>query len=146
MNQYSYIYIVDCRIYTQVLESHWRFLKRAMIYLGYINSLCSPCWWSDPDWPPNPTLFYLMTGSHRFGSRSPSCSLPANPCLLSGGFQLWPQWCLISLLSETRCPLPLVLYTLETDEIVLQNTVVKCVSCWRAAHPFFSALITFNNL
>lgn len=52
----------------------------------------------------------------------------------------------ISLLSETRCPLPLVFYTLETDEIVLQNTEVKCVSGWRAAHPFFSALITFNNL
>lgn len=145
-----YIYITDCRIYMQVLESYWKFLKRAMIYLGsiaqYINSLYSPCWWSDPDWPPNLILFCLMTGSHRFGSRSPACSLPANPCLLSGGFQLWAQQCLISLLSETRCPLPLVLYTLETDEIVLQNTVVQCVSSWRAAHPFFSALITFNNL
>lgn len=43
-------------------------------------------------------------------------------------------------------PLPLVLHALKTDEIVLQNTVVKCVSGWRAAHPFFSALITFNNL
>lgn len=50
-----------------------------------------------------------------------------------GGFQLWAQRCLISLLSETQWPPLLVFDKLKSDEIVLQNIVLKRVFSWRAA-------------
>lgn len=148
--------IRGCVIHTLYLENHWkslRILEKSIEDILYIQDLSVACilWFPHVDnlnltAPLTPRWCFiswqevtdLAPGRHRAaGQRISVCS--------QGGSNYGHSdvWFLRGIsegisegnefLSETHCPPLLVLYNLESDEIVLQNTVLKRVFSWRAA-------------